>query len=64
MAKLRDEPGKPPPHNFAQLLFWDMPFGTTNLSRDRYPERYGIRMILVTHGRPVGVALPQVTENG
>ena len=38
-----DEHGKPPHHNFAQLLFiWDTLFGTANFTRDRYPERYGI----------------------
>ncbi|MCJ1888227.1 sterol desaturase family protein [Pseudomonas sp. LA21] len=38
-----DEQGKPPHHNFAQLLFiWDTIFGTANFTRDRYPIRYGI----------------------
>lgn len=38
-----DEHGKPPHHNFAQLLFiWDTLFGTANFTHDRYPERYGI----------------------
>nr|WP_298117894.1 sterol desaturase family protein [uncultured Pseudomonas sp.] len=38
-----DEHGKPPHHNFAQLLFiWDTLFGTANFTRDRYPSRYGI----------------------
>lgn len=38
-----DEHGKPPHHNFAQLLFiWDTLFGTANFTRDRYPKRYGI----------------------
>lgn len=38
-----DEHGKPPHHNFAQLLFiWDVLFGTAHFARDRYPQRYGI----------------------
>ncbi|MEW7859354.1 sterol desaturase family protein [Pseudomonas chlororaphis] len=38
-----DEYGKPPHHNFGQLLYiWDTLFGTANFTRDHYPKRYGI----------------------
>lgn len=38
-----DEHGKPPHHNFAQLLMiWDTLFRTAHFARQRYPQRYGI----------------------
>lgn len=38
-----DEQGRPPHHNFGQLLYlWDTLFGTAKFTRDHYPTRYGI----------------------
>lgn len=38
-----DEHGRPPHHNFGQLLYvWDTIFGTARFTRERYPDRYGI----------------------